>query len=55
MDSKGCSLGRDRALLSTPWAWALLWIITSLSGVAAVVCVCVGMYVYVCVLACLTK
>lgn len=41
MDSKGCSPGRDKALVSTPWAWALLWIITSLSGVAAVgVCVC---------------
>lgn len=39
MDSKGCSLGRDEALVSTPWVWAVLWIITSLIGVAAV-CVC---------------
>lgn len=52
MDSKGCSLGRDKALVSTPWAWALLWIITSLSGVAAV-CVCEHMCVFVCLCACL--
>lgn len=46
MDSKGFSLGRDKALVSTPWAWALLWIITFLSGVAAV---CVWRHIYVCV------
>lgn len=45
MESKGCSLGRDEALVSTPWAWALLWIITPLSGVAAV---CVHESVSVC-------
>ncbi len=65
MDSKGCSLGRDKALVSTPWAWALLWIITSLSGVAAVyvcvrvcarvcacvrLCACVHVYVHACLL-----
>lgn len=50
MDSKGCSLGREQALVSTPWAWALPWMITSLSGVtAAVVCV----HVHVCMRACL--
>lgn len=56
MDSKGCSLGRDKALVSTPWARALLWIITPLSGVAAVcvyLCGCVYMNVCACLLACL--
>lgn len=49
MDSKGCSLGRDKALVSTPWAWALLWIITPLSGVAAVgVCGCAHVRMCVC-------
>lgn len=35
MDSKACSLGRDEALVSTPQAQALLWIITPLSGATA--------------------
>lgn len=43
MDSKVCSLGRDEALVSTPWARALPWIITPLSGTGCVngcVCMC---------------
>ncbi len=52
--SKGCFFGRDEALVSTLWAWAQLWIITPLNGVAAVcVCVCVSVSVCVCVHACL--
>lgn len=39
MDSKVCSLGRDETLVRTPWAPALLWIITPLSGTG--VCACV--------------
>lgn len=40
MDSKVCSLGRDEALVSTPWARALLWIITPLSGAGVCAHVC---------------
>lgn len=47
MDSKVCSLGSEEALVSAPWAPALLWIITLLSGAASChggMCMCACLF-----------